>query len=213
MDQACSHISTLFSSDAAAPHHYSAGTDIILPGKIDRVHFLKSGFIKVYYLTLEGESAVVNLLQPDCFLPIISSLTHIPNRYFYQAILPCHTISIPVLDFHQQLIDHPRIMIRILNLVATEWHTHLIKTHHLMHSGAEGRLVHALLLLAKRFGKQTDQGTLIKLPLTHQQLADLCGLSRETVTRILQKLKNTHQLTYRKHQLLISPSLTSKLEL
>ncbi|WNN91020.1 Crp/Fnr family transcriptional regulator [Gloeocapsopsis dulcis] len=50
---------------------------------------------------------------------------------------------------------------------------------------AETALLHLLAWLAKRFGQEVEQGQLIDLRLTHQDIAELVGLTRVTVTRLL----------------------------
>lgn len=51
------------------------------------------------------------------------------------------------------------------------------------------RLYYALCWLANKFGRQIEAETLIELPLTHQELADLIGSSRVTVTRLINQLE------------------------
>lgn len=54
------------------------------------------------------------------------------------------------------------------------------------------RIEHVLELLtwlAQRFGRPIEQGTLIDLPLTHQQLAETISTTRVTVTRLLEQLE------------------------
>lgn len=50
---------------------------------------------------------------------------------------------------------------------------------------AEATLLRLFSWLAKRFGQAVEQGQLIDLRLTHQDIADLIGLTRVTVTRLL----------------------------
>ena len=51
------------------------------------------------------------------------------------------------------------------------------------------RLLHLLLWLGRKFGDRVWQGILINLRLTHQELADLIGSTRVTVTRLLNQLE------------------------
>ena len=56
----------------------------------------------------------------------------------------------------------------------------------ILHCGqAEASLLRLFAWLAKRFGQEVEQGKLIDLRLTHQDIADLIGLTRVTVTRLL----------------------------
>ena len=71
----------------------------------------------------------------------------------------------------------------------------------LSESAAE-KLAHLILGWCEHHGKQTDRGINLKLTLTHEEIAQLIGASRETVTRLLGDLKNK-QLIHLKGSTLI----------
>ena len=56
------------------------------------------------------------------------------------------------------------------------------------HTWSHHRLATVLLQLSKKYGKEVPTGTLISARLTHEDLANLIGTSRETVTTQLSKL-------------------------
>lgn len=53
----------------------------------------------------------------------------------------------------------------------------------------ECSLLRLFVWLAKRFGQQVEQGQLIDLRLTHQEIAELIGATRVTVTRMLKEFE------------------------
>jgi CRP-like cAMP-binding protein len=67
---------------------------------------------------------------------------------------------------------------------------------------ADAVLLGVLGWLARRFGQQIERGCLIDLRLTHQDLAELSGLTRVTVTRLLGQLED-QGLIYRPSRQLI----------
>jgi len=58
----------------------------------------------------------------------------------------------------------------------------------------ENRLLDLLWWLAGRFGRKTPEGYLTGIPLTHQELADLLGSTRVTITRMLRQLEDASKL-------------------
>ena len=56
------------------------------------------------------------------------------------------------------------------------------------------RLWQLLLWLSKKFGTETHQGNLIDIRLTHQELADLLGSTRVTVTRLLNQMETEQKI-------------------
>jgi CRP-like cAMP-binding protein len=76
---------------------------------------------------------------------------------------------------------------------------HLHQTEQLMlirsHKTVEMVVVNLLEWLAQRFGREVEQGRLIDLRLTHQDIAEIVGTTRVTITRILQKLEEQGLIT------------------
>ena len=60
----------------------------------------------------------------------------------------------------------------------------------------EERLVYALWALAARWGRVTEQGTVINLRLTHEQLAELIAAQRPSVSTALGKLREQGRIAY-----------------
>jgi len=59
---------------------------------------------------------------------------------------------------------------------------------------AAQRIKMLLLILSDDYGEKTQSGTTLKIKLIHQNVADMTGLTRETVTRVLDKWKKTGEI-------------------
>ncbi|MEM7539706.1 MAG: Crp/Fnr family transcriptional regulator [Chloroflexota bacterium] len=59
----------------------------------------------------------------------------------------------------------------------------------------EDRLLGILTLLTEQFGVATENGTLLDLRITHQQLASAIGVTRPTITRLISILRRRHLLS------------------
>ncbi len=78
------------------------------------------------------------------------------------------------------------------------------------HPRAEGVLWAALQWLAQRFGRIHDQGVMIPFRLSHQDLADLGGLTRVTVTRLLKAFQLEGRISRHSHYLVIHHTCNEK---
>ncbi len=63
------------------------------------------------------------------------------------------------------------------------------QTQSLSSSSADAKIRAGVYQLAKRHGIRDVHGTIIDLKITHQELAEMVGTSRETVTRVLTRLR------------------------
>jgi CRP/FNR family cyclic AMP-dependent transcriptional regulator len=60
-------------------------------------------------------------------------------------------------------------------------------------------------------GKKTPEGVILNIKLTHQNIADMTGLSRETVTRVLDKWQKTEDITILKNKFIrLNPKFLQK---
>jgi CRP/FNR family transcriptional regulator len=69
--------------------------------------------------------------------------------------------------------------------------------------GKRGAFYSTLIRLANSYGKQEEDGVLISVPLTNQELANYSGTARESLNRMLSELRKEGVLEYRGHLLLI----------
>ena len=60
----------------------------------------------------------------------------------------------------------------------------------------EQRLLYSLWSLADRWGRVTEQGTVLELQLTHQQLAELVAAQRPSVSAALSRLRQERRIGY-----------------
>jgi CRP/FNR family transcriptional regulator len=65
-------------------------------------------------------------------------------------------------------------------------------------------LARVLLALARDYGEETPEGPRIRLRLTHQVLADLSGLRRETITQTLTAFRSTDCLKVEAHHFILT---------
>jgi CRP/FNR family transcriptional regulator len=60
-----------------------------------------------------------------------------------------------------------------------------------------------LVLLSQEHGKKTSEGTLLNIKLTHQDIADMAGVARETATRVIDKLNKDGEIKVLKSRFIV----------
>ncbi|MGI0484208.1 Crp/Fnr family transcriptional regulator [Pantanalinema rosaneae CENA516] len=87
-------------------------------------------------------------------------------------------------------------------------HLHQTQTLLRLRSGQiHQRLQQLLDWLADKFGHELEQGQLIQLRLTHQDIADVLGTTRVTVTRLLSQFEQEGRICWMKQNLFLPRSL------
>lgn len=150
---------------------------------VSHVMVVKQGLVKVYLDN--GQNSLVLKIIPDGNLVGLSSVSEENNTYQYSAMAYIDS-EIQQIDIHvfRQLIsrnaDFAREVIDIFSANSVQVYGRFFC---LTHKQAYGRLADILLCLANRIFKQSE----FNLPLSRQDLADLSGMSSETVIRMLKK--------------------------
>ena len=78
-----------------------------------------------------------------------------------------------------------------------------LKFRDLVLYGKKGALYSTLIRLANSYGMETEEGVLISVPLTNQELANYSASARESLNRMLADLKKTGVIAMRGHLILI----------
>ncbi len=150
-------------------------------------YLLESGLIKMYAITASGKTYIHNLLKPGGIFPLIWLVTGLPNRYYFETLEPVSVYRAEreqTLNFIQ---SHATVTTDISRRFLIGMDGYFEHTEIIAEGSAAQKLENTISMLRRRFGPSFKA----TLHLTHQELASLSGLSRETVTRLLKKPNNS----------------------
>jgi CRP/FNR family transcriptional regulator, cyclic AMP receptor protein len=165
------------------------GEIILRPDEtLEHVFYLMEGSVVQYDISTAGNEVVVNAFKPGAFFPMSMAINRLPGDYFFETATPVVMRSAPVEETVSFLKEHPEVMFDLLTRVYRGADGLLRRMAHLMGGNAKTRLIFELINAAYRFGEQSSDGILISL--TENDVAKRSGLSRETVSRTMNKLKN-----------------------
>lgn len=158
---------------------------IFLEGeKGNYVVLIVSGIIKISRSSSDGRVKTLALLRPrDFFGEMALFLPGHERSATAEALTDCRVITIDQTDFEKLLKEVPGISLRIIQTLAHRLQSANRQIKTLALGDSQSKLADLLIWLKDEFPGTAGTGPVI--PLTHQELADLAGLSRETTTRLL----------------------------
>ncbi len=170
--------------------HLKKGQGIFFAGEdIASIYKLDSGRIGQYNIAPSGQKTTLNVFKPPAFLPLAYAVRGVPTPHFFEALTDCSVRIAPVKPTLEFLLANGDVMYDLLQRLYSGIDG-LQQRGMLMASGdARSRVILELIISANRFGVMTDSGA-HNLPLTETELALSAGLSRETVSREVSKLKD-----------------------
>lgn len=168
---------------------YKKGQVLLLDGEgPDRIFYLKSGRVKVYDISYRGDEIVLNIFRPGSFFPIALLVNRSANTYVYEAETDIEVRQAPAAEVVTFIKENPPVVYNLLGEVYAKMDEVFGRVSHLMASSAKRRLIYELLLECRYFGHMQKNGILL-LTITEKEIGARAGLSRETVSREIGKLK------------------------
>ena len=143
-----------------------------------------SGRVRLSTASADGRSIVVRVAGPGEVLGLSATVVGRPCELTAETLEPSHIKIIPRESFRQWLRAHPELAFQIAQELAEEYNNtcQQLRTMLLSHTATQ-RLARTLLQLVRSAGPGKEAR--VQLTMTHQQIAEMIGSSRETVTRLL----------------------------
>jgi CRP/FNR family transcriptional regulator, cyclic AMP receptor protein len=185
------------------------GCPIYLPGdRANYIYILKQGRVRISRISAEGKQMTLALLEaPTLFGELALIEDGVPQESFAETLEDSYICRIAKLDFEAFLARHPKVNLRVMKLVGVRLRQIENKLEDLVFMSVEQRLQKLLLKLAAEYGRQTLEGTLIGLRITHEELGHLIHATRPTVTELLRKFEHQRLIKVIKRKIVILPSL------
>lgn len=182
---------------------YKKGEVIIFQGEVPRhVYVIKSGTVKSYNLSVGGDEKPVGFYAKDRTFPASWVYGKVASAiYYYEAFTP--EVQVYVIEreeFVTFIRKRPELLYQELDHILSDQIGGTLRLNALQHSRASDKLIYTLHYLALTHGRPMGNKVIeILLDLTHQDFANLTGLTRETAATELNKLKKQKVIYYSKN--------------
>jgi CRP/FNR family cyclic AMP-dependent transcriptional regulator len=172
------------------------------------MYLVLSGKVKVAKSSASGKETLLAIHRPGDFFGEMSLLDGQTSPATVSAIEDSKIISVSAADFHKYLLHNEKVLLQIINVLCARLRQ-VWQTQSMSSSTADVRIRMGIHQLAQKHGIRDAHGTIIDLKITHQELAEMVGTSRETVTRVLAQLrkKGIVEITQRRITLLDDEAL------
>ena len=171
--------------------HFARSQHLLTPiHPSSSIFYLASGLVRQYSNSFDGQELTLNQFRPPSFFPLGPLVNATKNRFNYQATSDSVVFVAPAKDTLDFLTSNPDVMFDLIKRIYSGLDGYFLIVESLLSGNAYYKTVTHLLLHARRFGPDQQ--------ITHSQIASLAGLSRETVTREIAKLKKKKLVSYTK---------------
>lgn len=152
------------------------------------MYLVLTGKVKVAKSTSSGKETILAIHKTGDFFGEMSLLDGKTAPATVSAMEDSKIISVSGTDFHKYLMHNEKVLLQIIDVLCARLRQ-VWQKQSLSSSKADARIRMGIYDLAQRHGVQDAHGTIIDLKITHQELAEMVGTSRETVTRVIARLR------------------------
>lgn len=156
----------------------------------EAIYFIEKGRVRLTRLSPEGKTVILALLGPGELIGEAAWETGEHDSYA-ETLEESRIYQIGREAFQNFIRENPEFGLRLIQILGIRLKQAQARIEDLVFRQVPSRVARLLLSLAETHGKVTPNGIRVEFPLTHQEIADLVGSSRVTVTQILNKFRSS----------------------
>jgi CRP/FNR family transcriptional regulator len=175
---------------------YPPGAVLFVEGQQPRgIFLLCKGTIKISINSPGGRTMIVKLAEAGEVLGLSATISGKPYEVTAETIDPCQVNFVKRDDFLKFLKEYVEVCFKVAEQLSEKYHNACkeVRSLGLSHSAVE-KLAALLLDWSSKSREGAGPEPRLKIRLTHEEIAQMIGTSRETVTRLLADLKKQHIL-------------------
>jgi CRP/FNR family transcriptional regulator, cyclic AMP receptor protein len=184
---------------------YPEGAILFMEGQAPRgILVLCKGHVKLSLSAKDGKTLIFKIAEPGEVLGLSAIVSGKPYEFTAETMGPCQVNFVKREDFLRFMKENSDACFKAAEQLSLKYNNacHELRSLGLSHSAGE-KLAKLLLEWSSRYDESKKVEPGVRLPLTHEEIAQMIGTSRETVTRLFADLKKRHIAQWKDSALLI----------
>jgi CRP/FNR family cyclic AMP-dependent transcriptional regulator len=178
---------------------------VYLPGDPGNSMFIvNGGRIKISKVTRDGKALTLNYVGPSEVFGETCLIEGGPREEMAEAMENSMITELERGDVERLLQNHAQLGFQLTRILAQRRRELENKLETLVFRDVTSKLAELLLALAEEYGVEDSRGTMVALKITHQELANLIGSTRETVSLTLSQFKRKRLICTEGRKVIIS---------
>ncbi|NRD80770.1 Crp/Fnr family transcriptional regulator [Bacillus sp. BRMEA1] len=200
------HLMVQFFKDSELIQKVKAETVLFLEkDPAHNVYLLLKGSIALGRVHMHGKEFILKILNKNELIMEYPLFKANPHYQFYaKTLTDCELLVIKRIHFEDFVLNDPDAMNALVTWLSISYLKAQMKCQDLIMNGKKGGLYSILIRLCSSYGVVTEDGILIDLPLTHQELANLTYGTREVIQRALKELRENGIISYENQKFTIN---------
>jgi CRP/FNR family transcriptional regulator, global nitrogen regulator len=191
-----------------AERRFAAKDMIFAPGDPDdQVYFLLEGTVRLYKIYGEYKEATVALLTEGDVFGELSLEEMSCQNAFAEAVTDARVAVVRKAVLNEVIKRHPEFALKLFSSFSERLRQSDKTIESLLDREVSARLATLLSHLGDRFGEPCNSGTVLKVRLTHQDLANMIFSTREAVSKEMSEFQRAGFIETRNHRIVVNRPL------
>jgi CRP/FNR family cyclic AMP-dependent transcriptional regulator len=173
--------------------------------RADTLYILKEGRIKITHLTEDGRELTIDIIEPGDIFGELTLAGEEERETSAEALADSFICTISRKNFEAFLSMRPHLSLTITKWMGLRLRRIENRFENLIFQDVRTRLTTLLKDLAEKYGEDIEGGRKIAIKLSHQELANLIGATRETVTLELNNMKRRGDIVMEGREFVLPP--------
>lgn len=191
-------------SNITIERNYKKNMIVFMEGEPgDAFYYIKSGKVKIFRTYEDGKEHIINIFSDgDVFgeATLFNNISYPASASIYEdSVIGIIRNS----DLEALIQKNTELSLKIIKVLAKKLVFAQQKIKDLAFNDVFARTASQILKLAIDYGRKADRGVIIDIELSRQELADMVGTSRETVSRAISKFKKEKSVAEEKDKLIL----------
>lgn len=187
-----------------SPSDYNKGDFIYMAGdQAQRIYLIAEGKVKIGYYTDEGKEVIKAILGKGELFGELALLGEETRSDFAVAQEPTNLCPLDLDTLQELMLENKNFSLKIRKLIGYRFRKLERRLELLVFKDVRTRLVEFIRELAAEKGQKVGMETLVKHPFTQKDIADLIGSSRQTVTQLMNEMRDQNLINFSRKRLLI----------
>src|SRR4029450_12464446 len=171
------------------------------------LHFLLEGTVRLYTTYGEYKEATIALLAEGAVFGELSLEERSRQNAFAEAVTDARVAVVRKSVLNEVIKRHPEFALKLFSCSSQRLRQSDETIESLLDREVSARLATLLSHLGDRFGEPYDSGTVLKVRLTHQDLANMIFSTREAVSKEMSGFQRAGLIEVRNRRISVAPQL------
>lgn len=168
--------------------HHPARAKVLIDDRGETTYLIACGAAKLVRTGFLGRRVVETILSEGDLFGSVSGMGA-PSSFVLESVADLNLILIPSEIITELVREHPEFAVVVIQTLEDQQRTLRRNVESLLFKDLTTRVIEAILWLAREHGDRCEHGWAMDVRISQQDLADLCGATRQAVSAILGKLE------------------------